>query len=137
MLPCRSSNLPEYDNRGNPINRASSIMLEKSRFHIPTWFCSRWGLPSHLCCQSCGALLPHLFTLTFHERRFVFCCAFPTSFLLPAPAVTRHLVSMEPGLSSTLSNVIMVNIAIARPPLKASILWYKIDNNNKILFIIL
>ena len=32
-------------------------------FAVPIWFCSRWGLPCHSCCQKCGALLPHPFTL--------------------------------------------------------------------------
>ena len=30
----------------------------------PIWPCSDWGLPSHGCCQPCGGLLPHHFTLT-------------------------------------------------------------------------
>jgi len=30
----------------------------------PIRSCSRWGLPCHPCCQGCGALLPHRFTLT-------------------------------------------------------------------------
>ena len=30
----------------------------------PIGSCSGWGLPCHDCCQSRGALLPHLFTLT-------------------------------------------------------------------------
>ena len=29
----------------------------------PIRSCSRWGLPCHPCCQGCGALLPHRFTL--------------------------------------------------------------------------
>jgi len=27
------------------------------------WFCSWRGLPCHCCCQQCGGLLPHHFTL--------------------------------------------------------------------------
>jgi hypothetical protein len=38
--------------RANPPRRAAPIR-----------FCSRWGLPCHLCCQRRGALLPHPFTL--------------------------------------------------------------------------
>lgn len=34
------------------------------RLPVPIWFCSGWGLPCHACYQTCGALLPHLFTLT-------------------------------------------------------------------------
>ena len=56
------------------------------------------------CCQSCGALLPHPFTLTFyfsekkhHWRRSTLCCTFrrltpPRRYLAPCP--------MKPGLSS-------------------------------------
>lgn len=29
----------------------------------PIWSCSGWGLPCHACCQTRGALLPHLFNL--------------------------------------------------------------------------
>ena len=32
---------------------------------IPIRSCSRWGLPCRPCCQVRGALLPHLFTLTW------------------------------------------------------------------------
>lgn len=31
---------------------------------VPTWSCSRWGLPCRRCYQPRGALLPHPFTLT-------------------------------------------------------------------------
>jgi len=31
---------------------------------IPIWFCSQRGLPCQICYHICGALLPHLFTLT-------------------------------------------------------------------------
>ena len=33
----------------------------------PIWSCSRWGLSCHSCCQECGALLPHRFTLTLFK----------------------------------------------------------------------
>jgi len=36
---------------------------EPLRHAAPIRFCSRWGLPCHLCCQRRGALLPHPFTL--------------------------------------------------------------------------
>jgi hypothetical protein len=35
---------------------------------VPIRFCSRWGLPCHVCYQTCGALLPHPFTLTSRTR---------------------------------------------------------------------
>jgi len=46
---------------------------------VPIWSCSRWGLPCHLCCQRCGALLPHHFNLAaaFAGRRCDFCGAVP------------------------------------------------------------
>jgi len=65
----------------------------------PIRSCSRWGLPCRPCCQGRGALLPHPFTLARRE---------PPGGLLsvalslgsPPPGVTRHRVSVEPGLSS-------------------------------------
>src|SRR5207253_2105846 len=35
---------------------------------IPTWSCSRWGLPCRRRCRRRGALLPHPFTLAAHDR---------------------------------------------------------------------
>jgi len=36
---------------------------------IPTWSCSRWGLPCRRRCRRRGALLPHHFTLAApHEH---------------------------------------------------------------------
>ena len=43
----------------------------------PIRHCSGWGLPCQSCCQSCGGLLPHRFTLTPQAGRFLFCGAFP------------------------------------------------------------
>ncbi len=69
---------------------------------VPTWSCSRWGLPCRPCCQARGALLPHPFTLTGRQ------VALRTGGLLsvalslgsPPPDVIRHRISVEPGLSS-------------------------------------
>ena len=43
-------------------------IVSRSRVFPPIWSCSVWGLPCrlHYCWR--GALLPHLFTLTFHLR---------------------------------------------------------------------
>ncbi|AFY21706.1 hypothetical protein PputUW4_04514 [Pseudomonas sp. UW4] len=51
------------------------------------------------CCQTCGALLPHLFTLTGAEalRRLFFCGTFRR---LTPPRHYLALRPMEPGLSS-------------------------------------
>ena len=38
-------------------------------YRPPIWSCSRRGLPCHGCCQPCGALLPHHFTLTSRATR--------------------------------------------------------------------
>ena len=65
---------------------------------IPIWSCSRWGLPCRPCCQVRGALLPHPFTLTPACRGGLLSVAL--SLRSPSPAVSRHRVSKEPGLSS-------------------------------------
>ena len=86
--PCTSSDLPESG--AGPHHR------------IPIWSCSGWGLPCRSCYHQRGALLPHLFTLTYPTPkdvgwRYIFCGTFrrltpPRRYLAPCP--------MEPGLSS-------------------------------------
>src|SRR5216683_7534670 len=48
---------------------------------VPTWSCSRWGLPCRRRYRRRGALLPHPFTLAARfrkrARRFAFCGTFP------------------------------------------------------------
>ncbi len=94
MSPHTSSNLPESRMGHTSLPQVSGI---------PIWSCSRWGFPCHDCYQSCGALLPHHFTLTYFvsklkdSRRYIFCGTFrrlspPRHYLAPCP--------MEPGLSS-------------------------------------
>ncbi len=51
-----------------------------------------------LCYQSRGALLPHHFTLTHLHGRYL--SAALSSVGLRPPGVTRHHISVEPGLSS-------------------------------------
>ena len=71
------------------------------RHAVPTWSCSRWGLPCHSRCRERGALLPHPFALAGRPE-------VPAGGLLsvalslgsPPPGVTRHRASVEPGLSS-------------------------------------
>ena len=87
-LPTGSSNRPGRW-RGNPPAVASNH---------PYWFCSRWGLPCHPCYQGRGALLPHPFTLTCRKTGGLLSVAL--SLKSPSPAVNRHRVSVEPGLSS-------------------------------------
>jgi len=69
----------------------------------PIRSCSRWGLPCRPCCQGRGALLPHRFALARGLPRGA--CAgglFSVALSLgsPPPAVSRHRIPVEPGLSS-------------------------------------
>jgi hypothetical protein len=73
-LPGASRDRPGW-RRGNPPEPKGSA--------IPTWSCSRWGLPCHRRYRRCGALLPHHFTLAARPaeagRGFAvcFCGTFP------------------------------------------------------------
>ena len=71
---------------------------------VPTWSCSGWGLPCPACCQPGGALLPHLFTLTYVRPMGRAGGLFSVALSLgsPPPGVTRHPDPVEPGLSSPL-----------------------------------
>jgi hypothetical protein len=75
----------------------------------PIRSCSRWGLPCRPCCQGRGALLPHRFTLarglSGKPWQVDPGCAgglFSVALSLgsPPPAVGRHRIPVEPGLSS-------------------------------------
>ena len=68
---------------------------------IPIWSCSRWGLPCRVRCRPRGALLPHPFTLTRRPKRTGGLLSVALSLGSPPPGVTRHRVSVEPGLSSS------------------------------------
>ena len=65
----------------------------------PTWSCSGWGLPCRRRYRSRGALLPHPFTLTRSQASGGL-LSVALSLGSPPPGVTRHPVSVEPGLSS-------------------------------------
>src|SRR5690348_10183700 len=69
----------------------------------PIRSCSRWGLPCRPCCQARGALLPHHFALARGLSRDA-CAGGVVSVALslgsPPPAVSRHRLPVEPGLSS-------------------------------------
>ena len=82
----------------------------------PIRSCSRWGLPCRSRCRKRGALLPHPFTLTRpatpparslgpalpEQRRCRLGGLLSVALSLesPPPGVTRHRISVEPGLSS-------------------------------------
>ena len=92
--PDASRDLPGR-RRGNPPDR--------NRSAVPTWSCSRWGLPCRPRCRGRGALLPHPFTLTRLRPGGASVgglLSVALSLGSPPPGVTRHRVSVEPGLSS-------------------------------------
>jgi hypothetical protein len=68
--------------------------------------CSRWGLPCRPRCRGRGALLPHPFTLAGRRwpkpARAGGLLSVALSLRLPSPAVGRHRIPVEPGLSSSL-----------------------------------
>jgi hypothetical protein len=65
----------------------------------PIRSCSRWGLPCRFRYRSRGALLPHPFTLAGPEGLSGL-LSVALSLGSPPPGITRHRVSVEPGLSS-------------------------------------
>ena len=79
--------------------------LDETARATPIRFCSRWGLPCRVRYRPRGGLLPHPFTLTPPFRHKA--CnrggllSVALSLGSPPPGVTRHRVSLEPGLSST------------------------------------
>src|SRR5215218_3750844 len=82
-----------------------SVLVGVGHPSLPIWPCSRWGLPSHDCCQSRGGLLPHRFTLACTpasrcHRRSVLCCTVRRCLAAPP---RRYLAArpLEPGLSSS------------------------------------
>src|SRR5476649_1400099 len=76
--------------------------LPVARRAAPIWSCSRWGLPCRFRCRSRGGLLPHRFTLAWLENQPGGLFSVALSLGSPPPAVNRHRVSVEPGLSSPL-----------------------------------
>ena len=83
-----------------------------SRCFLPIWSCSVWGLPCLLRYRRSGALLPHLFTLTFcrsrDQRRYLLCG-------------TGRLRAFTPG-SRTLSGTLPCGVRtfLSRPALARS-----------------
>ena len=74
--------------------------LPVARRAAPIWSCSRWGLPCRFRYRSRGGLLPHRFTLTWLANQPGGLFSVALSLGSPPPAVSRHRVSVEPGLSS-------------------------------------
>ena len=79
------------------------------RHGFPIWSCSGWGLPCRSCYHVRGALLPHHFTLTSRNWRYILCCTGrgfspPRRYLAPCP--------VEPGLSSSSTSLARAKPAI-------------------------
>ncbi len=98
-LPDASRDLPGR-RRGNP---PGPQVLRPGQPAVPTWSCSRWGLPCHPRRRGRGALLPHPFTLACRRADGALAgglLSVALSLGSPPPGVTRHRVPVEPGLSS-------------------------------------
>ena len=67
----------------------------------PIWSCSRRGLPCRPGHPVRGGLLPHPFTLTLRPRPSGGLLSVALSLGSPPAGVTRRLVAVEPGLSSS------------------------------------
>ena len=84
-----------------PGDGAKTRLRAETRHAAPIRSCSRCGLPCHRRYRRCGALLPHPFTLTcFTRRQTGGLLSVALSLGSPPPGITRHRVSVEPGLSS-------------------------------------
>ena len=90
------------DQPGRPARKPACRAPEGPRRAAPIRSCSRWGLPCRRRCRQRGALLPHPFTLARRPRRVRAGGLLSVALSLgsPPPGVTRHRVSVEPGLSS-------------------------------------
>ena len=96
-----SSGTPVAERLARPTRAAArKPALPVARRAAPIWSCSRWGLPCRLRCRSRGGLLPHRFTLACRPRSTGGLFSVALSLGSPPPAVSRHRVSVEPGLSS-------------------------------------
>ena len=93
VLPPASSNQP-----GRQAGNRFAPLCCHSAPAAPIRFCSRWGFPCPPRYRRGGALLPHPFTLTTASRGGLLSVAL--SLGLPPPAVSRHRIPVEPGLSS-------------------------------------
>ncbi len=68
IIPLASPTLARSSNRPGSIGWAIRVRLRPfglRRDDFPIWSCSVRGFACHPCYHRCGALLPHLFTLTF------------------------------------------------------------------------
>jgi hypothetical protein len=83
---------------------AAPVPCGTGRPAAPMRSCSRWGLQCRRRCRRRGALLPHPFTLTGAGPLRAAAgglLSVALSLGSPPPGITRHRVSVEPGLSST------------------------------------
>ena len=110
------------DEAGTPPRPRDEVGLRPMPPAAPIRSCSRWGLPCRPCCQGRGALLPHRFTLARGSwgkplRADPGCAGGLFSVALslrsPPPAVSRHRIPVEPGLSS--NHRLSRQAAVVRP----------------------
>ena len=75
----RQKFLAAYTDPDGGSEAARPRRLATKRPAVPTWSCSRWGLPCRRRCRKRGALLPHHFTLAARRTGFggVFLWHFP------------------------------------------------------------
>ncbi len=95
-----SSGTPVARRLARPTRAAARKPAAGEPAAAPIWSCSRWGLPCHRRYRRRGALLPHPFTLASRPKRGGGLLSVALSLGSPPPGVTRHRVSVEPGLSS-------------------------------------
>ena len=101
-LPGASRDRPGRRRENPP---ACPLLRKRQRAAVPTWSCSRWGLPCRLRHRRRGALLPPRFALAGTRRLAGGLLSVALSLGSPPPGVTRHRVSLEPGLSSPRSSL--------------------------------
>ncbi len=89
---------PDATNPGGEAGMPPAAVLPHPA--APIRSCSRWGLPCRPCRQGRGALLPHRFTLAIGPRADGGLFSVALSLGSPPPAVSRHRIPVEPGLSS-------------------------------------
>jgi hypothetical protein len=105
VLPCGRGDHSSGMRVATHLTRPTRTAMRKTSGAVPIWSCSRWGLPCRLCCQRRGALLPHHFNLAAASLPKKIgpvggVISVALSLGSPPPAVNRHRLSVEPGLSS-------------------------------------
>ena len=110
MLPCASCDTPERQ-RENTLEAPNKLGPPAALLGL-----APGGVYLRQCCyQHRGALLPHPFTLTHINTGGLLSVAL--SLRSPSPAVSRHRVFVEPGLSSFITKATKAAIRPSDPVL--------------------